>query len=85
MGRAGQEPPQERRLLLGQRDGDADPHNIDDASLAAANYLCRATPTLGDEESWRAGIAAYNSASSYLDAVATRSAFYAQAAADAVP
>lgn len=66
-------------------DGVADPHNIDDASLAAANYLCRATPTLGDEESWRAGIAAYNSASSYLDAVATRSALYAQSAEDAVP
>ena len=61
-------------------DGIADPHNIDDASLAAANYLCRATPTLGDEESWRAGIAAYNASSSYLDAVATRSAFYAPAA-----
>ena len=61
-------------------DGVADPHNIDDASLAAANYLCRATPTLGDEESWRAGIAAYNSSGSYLDAVATRSVFYAEAA-----
>lgn len=66
-------------------DGVADPHNIDDAALAAANYLCRATPTLGDEESWRAGIAAYNSAGSYLDAVATRSALYAQVAADAAP
>jgi len=61
-------------------DGIADPHNIDDASLAAANYLCRAVPTLGDEESWRAGIASYNSASSYLDAVATASAQYARAA-----
>lgn len=61
-------------------DGVADPHNIDDAALAAANYLCRATPTLGDEESWRAGIAAYNSAASYLDAVAARSAYYADAA-----
>jgi membrane-bound lytic murein transglycosylase B len=61
-------------------DGIADPHNIDDASLAAANYLCRAVPTLGDEESWRAGIAAYNSASSYLDAVATASQRYAAAA-----
>ncbi|MER3390799.1 MAG: lytic murein transglycosylase [Microcella sp.] len=69
----------------GSGDGVADPHNIDDAALAAANYLCRATPTLGDEASWRAGIAAYNSASSYLDAVATRSALYARAAAQAVP
>jgi membrane-bound lytic murein transglycosylase B len=61
-------------------DGIADPHNIDDASLAAANYLCRASPTLGDEGSWRAGIAAYNSSDSYLDAVATRAALYAEAA-----
>jgi membrane-bound lytic murein transglycosylase B len=61
-------------------DGIADPHNIDDASLAAANYLCRAVPTLGDEGSWRAGIASYNSASSYLDAVATASSRYAAAA-----
>lgn len=61
-------------------DGVADPHNIDDAALAAANYLCRAVPTLGDEESWRAGIAAYNSPSSYLDAVATASQRYAAAA-----
>jgi membrane-bound lytic murein transglycosylase B len=61
-------------------DGIADPHNIDDASLAAANYLCRAVPTLGDEESWRAGIASYNSASSYLDLVATAASRYATAA-----
>ena len=60
-------------------DGVADPHNIDDAALAAANYLCRAVPTLGDEESWRAGIAAYNPSNSYLDAVATASAEYSEA------
>ncbi|MBX9472437.1 lytic transglycosylase domain-containing protein [Microcella sp.] len=61
-------------------DGIADPHNIDDAALAAANYLCRAVPTLGDEASWRGCIAAYNDASSYLDAVATASQGYAAAA-----
>ncbi|MDX2026340.1 lytic transglycosylase domain-containing protein [Microcella sp.] len=61
-------------------DGVADPHNIDDAALAAANYLCRAVPTLGDEASWRAGIASYNAEGVYLDAVATASARYAAAA-----
>lgn len=61
-------------------DGVADPHNIDDAALAAANYLCRAVPTLGDEQSWRAGIAAYNAEGVYLDAVATAAAEYAAAA-----
>lgn len=64
----------------GSGDGVADPHNIDDAALAAANYLCRAVPTLGDEESWRAGIASYNGTNSYLDAVATASSQYAAAA-----
>jgi membrane-bound lytic murein transglycosylase B len=58
-------------------DGVADPHNIDDAALAAANYLCRAVPTLGDEASWRAGIASYNADGAYLDAVATAAAGYA--------
>ncbi len=62
-------------------DGLADPHNIDDAALAAANYLCRAVPTLGDETSWRSGIASYNADSAYLDAVATASQRYAAAAA----
>ncbi len=60
-------------------DGVADPHNIDDSALAAANYLCRAVPTLGDEQSWRVGIAAYNADGAYLDAVATASARYASA------
>lgn len=64
-------------------DGVADPHNIDDAALAAANYLCRAVPTLGDEASWRAGIAAYNADGAYLDAVAMASQRYAAAAPSA--
>jgi membrane-bound lytic murein transglycosylase B len=58
-------------------DGVADPHKIDDAALAAANYLCRTVPTLGDEASWRAGIASYNADGPYLDAVATAAARYA--------
>jgi membrane-bound lytic murein transglycosylase B len=64
----------------GSGDGVADPHNVDDASLAAANYLCRAVPTLADEASWRAGIAAYNSDPAYLDAVAIAAQRYAEAA-----
>lgn len=67
-------------VIDGSGDGIADPHNIDDAALVVTNYLCRAVPTLGDEESWRAGIEAYNSASSYLDAVANASQSYAEAA-----
>jgi membrane-bound lytic murein transglycosylase B len=62
-------------------DGVADPHNIDDAALAAANYLCRAVPTLGDEASWRAGIAAYNADGAYLDAVAAASQNYVRSLA----
>lgn len=62
-------------------DGVADPNNIDDAALAAANYLCRAVPSLGEEASWRVGIAAYNADASYLDAVATAAREYSAAAA----
>jgi hypothetical protein len=51
-------------------DGKRDPQNIDDASMAAANYLCRASPDMVGEAGWRAGIASYNSAPSYLHAVA---------------
>ena len=40
------------------------------ATLAAANYLCRASGDMTTEAGWRAGIAAYNSADSYLRAVA---------------
>lgn len=64
----------------GNFDGLVDPQNIDDASHAAANYLCRASAAgLDVEEGWRAGIAAYNSDPAYIDAVATAAERYREA------
>jgi membrane-bound lytic murein transglycosylase B len=57
-------------------DGVEDPQNIDDATFATANYLCRATSTMGTEAGWRAGIAAYNSAPAYITAVANAATDY---------
>ena len=70
----------------GNRDGVVDPQNIDDAAVAAANYLCRATrdiAPMSTREGWQAGIASYNSAPSYRDAVATAAVAAGEAAADA--
>ena len=55
----------------GNGDGVQDPQNIDDAVVATSNYLCRASSGLDTESGWRAAIAAYNSAPSYLAKVAT--------------
>ena len=67
----------------GNLDGAVDPQNIDDASHAAANYLCRASAAgLDVEEGWRAGIAAYNSNPAYIDAVATAAEGYRAAVTD---
>lgn len=60
-------------------DGVEDPQNIDDATMATANYLCRASGDMTTEAGWRAGIAAYNSAESYLRAVATAGVQYSTA------
>jgi membrane-bound lytic murein transglycosylase B len=59
-------------------DGVEDPQNIDDATLATANYLCRSTGSMANESGWRAGIAAYNSAAAYITAVANAATRYAR-------
>ena len=58
-------------------DGIEDPQNIDDATLATANYLCRASGDMTTETGWRAGIAAYNGAESYIRTVAAAGVEYA--------
>jgi len=58
-------------------DGVEDPQNIDDATLATANYLCRASGDMTTESGWRAGIAAYNGAESYIRTVAAAGVDYA--------
>ena len=57
-------------------DGVEDPQNIDDATMATANYLCRASGDMTTETGWRAGIAAYNGAESYIRAVAAAGVSY---------
>jgi membrane-bound lytic murein transglycosylase B len=47
-------------------DGVENPQNIDDATLAAAHYLCRAGGDLSTESGWRAAVLAYNSSDQYL-------------------
>lgn len=61
----------------GNADGVEDPQNIDDATMATANYLCRASGDMTTEAGWRAGVGAYNGAESYLRAVAAAAVEYA--------
>lgn len=51
-------------------DGIEDPHNIDDAVMATANYLCRASGDMRNEQGWRQGIGAFNSSGAYVQSVA---------------
>lgn len=58
-------------------DGVADAGNIDDASLAAAAYLCEAG-ALADPDTWNAAVFSYNHDQNYVDAVRARATSYAQ-------
>lgn len=61
----------------GNADGVQDPQNIDDATLAAAAYLCRAGDRrLGSEAGWRKAVLAYNGSQRYLRDVIRYSARY---------
>ena len=60
----------------GSGDGVEDPQNIDDATMATANYLCRASGDMTTEPGWRAGIAAFNGAESYIRKVAAAAVSY---------
>lgn len=53
----------------GNGDGYADPHNIYDAALAAAAYLCASGSPMATEVHWRQGIYAYNHSRAYVDEV----------------
>ncbi|WP_382306417.1 lytic transglycosylase domain-containing protein [Herbiconiux sp. UC225_62] len=65
----------------GSGDGVADPQQIDDASLAAARYLCH-YGDLTDAVTWRTAVFAYNHVESYVDSVAaTANQYAAQVAA----
>lgn len=53
----------------GTGDGRADPHNVYDAVLTAAVYLCEAGSPMATEGDWRRGILAYNRSEAYVEAV----------------
>jgi len=57
-------------------DGVEDPQNIDDATTATANYLCRASGDMATETGWSAGITAYNSDPAYIVKIATAGSAY---------
>lgn len=50
-------------------DGVADPHNVHDAALAAANYLCRLGRDLSAATDWWAAVLSYNAVQAYAEAV----------------
>lgn len=54
----------------GNRDGIADPQNIDDAALAAARYLCRVGADLGTAGNWIEAVHRYNRSLAYNNQVA---------------
>lgn len=63
----------------GNGDGIKDPQNIDDASLAAARYLC-ASSTMSTPTAWRAAVQSYNNSSPYIDSIAAAANRYASQA-----
>lgn len=61
----------------GSGDGVASPHQIDDAALTAASYLCRSRSGLEDSSSWIAAIRSYNDSVEYQNQVAEAASRYA--------
>ncbi len=47
-------------------DGVSDINDIDDAALAAANYLCASNHDLATPQGWKAAVASYNAVDPYL-------------------
>lgn len=62
----------------GNRDGKADPQQLDDAALAAARYLCAGGRDMATAEGWWAGLWSYNRSVSYAQKVFGLADDYAQ-------
>ncbi|MFD6448499.1 lytic transglycosylase domain-containing protein [Promicromonospora sp. NPDC060204] len=67
----------------GNLDGRADPHQIDDAVLTAAHYLCESGGDLTTDDGWTAALAAYNRSVSYAHDVADLATSYGAEPGDA--
>lgn len=61
----------------GNGDGRANPHQIDDAVLTAATYLCERGDDLTTDDGWNAAIAAYNQSRPYAHDIADHASEYA--------
>ncbi|GAB3173363.1 hypothetical protein GCM10027059_44240 [Myceligenerans halotolerans] len=61
----------------GNLDGEADPHQIDDAVLTAARYLCRSGGDVTTDDGWTAALVTYNRSMSYAHEVADLAESYA--------
>lgn len=61
----------------GDGDGVSDPNDLDDAALAAADYLCAGDRDLTTGSGWTAGVLSYNNAQVYLDDVHAAATTYA--------
>lgn len=55
--------------LDGNDDGVADPHNVYDAALTAAAYLCHEASPMATNAQWRQGLLAYNHSGAYVEEV----------------
>ena len=62
----------------GNLDGEADPHQIDDAALTAARYLCESGGDVTTDDGWATALAAYNRSVSYANDVADLAGSYAE-------
>ncbi|MGF1648570.1 MAG: lytic transglycosylase domain-containing protein [Kineosporiaceae bacterium] len=59
-------------------DGASDPQDVDDASLAAARYLCASGSPLTDPARWREAVLSYNRSEAYVGDVLQAADFYAR-------
>ncbi len=64
----------------GNRDGLTDPQNIDDASLAAAQYLCADNRNMSSGDGWLRAILSYNESLEYAQEVYGFAQVYARSA-----
>ncbi|MDQ1056455.1 hypothetical protein QFZ23_000356 [Arthrobacter globiformis] len=64
----------------GNGDGVADPHNIDDAALSAAGYLCAGGRDLTTSQGWSDAIWSYNQSEAYLGQVGEKAVQYVEQA-----
>ncbi|WP_261372212.1 lytic transglycosylase domain-containing protein [Arthrobacter woluwensis] len=60
----------------------ASPHNMDDAALTAARYLCAAGGDLGTAAGWTRAVFAYNHSQAYVDEVMAAANAYAKRAGE---